>query len=246
MKALPIWIDLASTDVAGSRAFYEPLLGWETQELPPEAGGYAFFSRGGRIAAAAGPTQGPGQPTAWQVYFGTDDADETARKVTAAGGTVVAPPFDVLDQGRMAVFQDPSGAFFSVWQPKEMAGLELVHEPGGFDWCELDARGIQTDKAFYRDVFGWSARDTDDGQPYTMWEVDGEDVGGGMEMPGTVPAEVPSFWQVYFRVADLEAAAAKVGELGGTVMMGPEAYPGGRFVIAGDPQGATFGLLIPK
>ena len=57
----------------------------------------------------------------WNTYIWVDDADETADKVRAAGGTVLIEPFDVMDAGRMAVFADPEGAVFCVWQAKEHA-----------------------------------------------------------------------------------------------------------------------------
>lgn len=114
----PSWVDASSPDIPASKAFYTGLFGWQAMELPPEAGGYVMFALDGAIVAAVGPTQGEGQLAAWSVYFATEDADETARKVEAEGGKVVVPAFDVLDQGRTAVFQDPTGAYFSVWQPK--------------------------------------------------------------------------------------------------------------------------------
>ncbi len=40
----PIWIDLATSDVAASRAFYGALLGWQSEEPNPEFGGYFNFT----------------------------------------------------------------------------------------------------------------------------------------------------------------------------------------------------------
>ena len=88
----------------------------------------------GKDVAGIGPLQSPQAPTAWMVYIGTTDADALAAKVQAAGGAVIAPPFDVGDQGRMAVFQDPAGAFISAWQPLAMSGFGAEwsrHASGG-------------------------------------------------------------------------------------------------------------------
>jgi predicted enzyme related to lactoylglutathione lyase len=73
---------------------------------------------------------------------------------------VVAPPFDVLKSGRMAMFQDPSGAFISARQPNEMIGAEVMGEPSSFAWAELNARGIDKAKQFYTRVFGWGQKES--------------------------------------------------------------------------------------
>ena len=116
---VPVWVDLSSTDAAKSRDYYSKLFGWKVELAPePDAGGYALAKLHGKDVAGIGPAQTPDGPSAWMVYIGTHDADKVAKAVEAAGGTVVAPPFDVLKSGRMAVFQDPAGAFISTFQPK--------------------------------------------------------------------------------------------------------------------------------
>src|SRR5260370_41345209 len=95
---------------------------------------------GGKRVAGIAPKMSPEAPTAWSVYIGTDDADDLAKKVQAAGGKLVAPPFDVGDQGRMAVFQDPTGAFISGWQPRAMNAAFPSGEPGTFAWAQLRSR----------------------------------------------------------------------------------------------------------
>ena len=155
----PVWVDLSSTDAAKARDYYTKLFGWKVELAPePDAGGYALAKLNGKDVAGIGPVQTPEGPSAWMVYIGTMDADETAKQVEAAGGKVIAPPFDVLKSGRMAVFQDPVGAFISVWQPHEMQGAQLMYEPNSFAWAELNARGIEKAKPFYTNVFGWGER----------------------------------------------------------------------------------------
>src|SRR5215216_183248 len=119
----PAWVDLSSADAGASRDFYGKLFGWDVQVNPdPQYGGYALARLGGRDAAGIGPKMDPNAPTAWNLYIGIDDIDALARKVTDAGGTVAMAPFDVGDQGKMAVFQDPTGAFISAWQGTRMGG----------------------------------------------------------------------------------------------------------------------------
>ena len=166
----------------------------------------------------------------------------------AAGGRVIAPPFDVGDQGRMAVFQDPTGAFISAWQSKQMGGFP-TGAPNTFGWAELNARGIDKAIAFYAAVFGWTHKTSEMGEgapPYTEFQLDGESIAGGMEMNQRVPADVPSYWMVYFTVGDVDKAFKNATATGGQEMLAPQDFPGGRFAILRDPQGAVFGLLKMK
>ncbi len=242
----PIWVDLSSADPAGSRRFYADLFGWRVDVDPdPQYGGYALAKLGGKDVAGIGPTQSKEQPAAWSFYVGADDASATAQKVRQAGGKVIAPPFPVGTQGTMAVFQDPSGAFISVWQPSENRGFEQGKD-NEFGWAELNARGIGNAIPFYETVFGWTAKRSEaagEGTAYTEFQLDGESVAGAMEMPAMVPAEVPSYWLVYFNVDDVDATATKVTAAGGRAVAPPMDFPGGRFAVVGDPQGAVFGLL---
>jgi predicted enzyme related to lactoylglutathione lyase len=242
----PIWVDLSSTDAEASRKFYAKLFGWTVEASPdPQYGGYAVAKIGDKDVAGIGPAQDPGAPSAWSIYVGSQDAEETAKKVQAAGGTVVVPPFDVADQGRMAVFQDPSGAFISAWQPKNMGGAQLLGVANSFGWSELSARGIEKAIPFYQEVFGWGAKKSEmsDGMDYTEFQLGGESIAGGMEMNSMVPAGVPSYWLVYFTVPDVDASFKQATEDGAQEMLAPQDFPGGRFAILSDPQGAAFGLL---
>jgi len=136
------WIELSTSDQLGATAFYSNLFGWEAEETPiPPDGIYTMFRMRGRYVAAAASQRederAQGVPPHWNTYVASDDADQTAKAAEAAGGTVLAPPFDVLDAGRMAVFADPQGATFGVWQPKNHPGAQLVNEPNTYGWSEL-------------------------------------------------------------------------------------------------------------
>ena len=62
-------------------------------------------------------------------------------------------------------------------------------------------------------------------------------------MSPTAPAQMPSYWSVYFNVDDIDRAHKTAIGVGGQEMMAPQEFPGGRFAIVRDPQGAFFGLL---
>ena len=62
-------------------------------------------------------------------------------------------------------------------------------------------------------------------------------------MPDEVPDEVPSFWTVYFAVADADATLEKATKLGGSVTIPATDIPPGRFAHLKDPQGAAFAVI---
>ena len=240
----PVWIDLASTDAEAARTFYSTVFGWAVDVNPdPQYGGYGRAKIDGKDVAGIGGTMSPGQPAAWSIYLGTTDIDQLAERVTQAGGTVVAPPFDVGDQGRMAVFRDPSGAHISSWQATRMGGFE-ADGPNTFGWPELNARGLASALPFYTEVFGWDPKTSGTPeQPYTEFHLDGESIAGALEMNPMVPAEVPSYWMVYFNVSDVDASYRAALDAGAREMLSPMDFPGGRLAILTDPQGAMFGIM---
>lgn len=237
LPGTPSWVDLGSPDQAASAAFYGGLFGWSFEADPnPEAGGYGMFRLNGHTVAGLGPQMSPEIPPYWAVYVTVADADATAAEVSAAGGQVVAGPFDVLTAGRMAVCCDPQGSFFSIWQPIDHIGATLVNDPGSFGWNQLAATDLAAVKAFYQRVFGWGVEAEGDGS--VIFTVDGRGVCGAHTAgEGDFPA-----WSVWFSVDECDASTAKVTELGGSVLMEPSDMGFGRGAVVSDPQGAVFGL----
>jgi predicted enzyme related to lactoylglutathione lyase len=191
------------------------------------------------------PQMQPGQPQMWMTYVSVEDAEAAAAKVSAAGGAVLAPPMDVMDLGKMAVFTDSTGAVFGVWQPGTFFGAARVNEPGAFCWNELGTRDVEAAKAFYGEVFGWTANElkierTEAGGPgpdvYIEWKLDGKDVGGMMDISGMLPEEASAHWLVYFAVTDADAAVEKVTAAGGEVRLSPVDIPAGRFAVVTEPD----------
>jgi predicted enzyme related to lactoylglutathione lyase len=247
----PSWVELSSPDPDSSAAFYGELMNWgATEPGPPETGGYQMFQQGDKSVGGLSRPMQEGQPTAWATYISVADADETAGKVKNAGGNVLVEPMDVTDIGRMAVFSDPTGAVFGVWQPKSFAGADLVNEPNSLCWNEVLTRDADADKAFYPAVFGWAAgRPGFAGAPesYTIWELDGKPVGGMMQMSDEYfPEQIPPHWSVCFAVSDCDATVAKARELGATITTEPMDMPIGRFAGMVDPQGAAFTVMQPS
>jgi uncharacterized protein len=241
----PLWIDLGSPDLAGSARFYSELFGWQAEDMGEQMGHYTMFRQDGKSVAAVAPLMSPQQPTAWSTYISTTNAEETAKKVTDAGGQVVSPPMQIMEEGTMAVCIDPTGAAFGLWQPNRMTGADLVNVPVSLSWNELATRDMAAAKTFYTKVFPWTAKSNPmpDGSEYVEWQIDGKSIGGGMQMGAQMPAQVPPHWLVYFAVANTDNTLKRAQELGAKVMMPAMDIPQGRFGVLTDPQGAAFAVI---
>ena len=243
LPGTPSWIDLGTSDVDGAAAFYRNLFGWDIPDDAPDTGGYRMCTLRGRPVAGLGPQQNPDQPPWWTTYISVRSVDETAAVIVADGGTIVVPPMDVMEFGRMAVAADPCGAVFSLWQAGTHKGAGLMYEPGTLCWNELSTRHPVEHVSFYTAVFDWEAFRTGGPAPYTEFHLHGNAIGGMMEMGAMFPPDMPESWTVYFAVADCDASAAKVAELGGALLVQPTDVPPGRFAVCQDPQGAVFQIL---
>jgi len=245
------WPELATTDQKGGVAFYRALFGWDVKDAPmgPDEIYSMFQMRGKPVGAAC--TLRPEErqmcvPAHWNSYVAVADVDETAKQAQAAGGKVFAPPFDVMDAGRMAVLQDPTGAVFQVWKANRSIGAEILNEPGALCWTELTTTDSKAAEAFYTKLFPWTAKHSAPGSPmeYTEFSVNGTPGIGMMPKPKEMPAHIPSYWMPYFQIASLDASFDKAKSLGAKVMVPPQAIPNtGRFSVQSDPQGAMFALF---
>ncbi|HET9591473.1 MAG TPA: VOC family protein [Solirubrobacterales bacterium] len=246
----PCWVDLATPDVEAAARFYGELFGWEVPELPTSAemGGYRRAKLGSRDVAGVMPLMQEGQPPAWSTYVSVDDIEAIGRAVQENDGTMIAEPMAVASYGRLAIFTDPEGAFFGMWEPADFAGAELVNEPGTVGWNELNTRNPEGAKAFYSAVFGWEPNDIEmkDGGTYTEWLVDGSQVAGMLDMRGRMPDEIPPHWGVYFGTEDADATVEKVKAGGGELLFGPMNIEPGRMATVKDPFGAFFNVMQPS
>jgi len=246
------WVDLATTDVDGAKAFYDDLLGVQAADAPgdpEETGGYGFLMRDGKMVAGIGPVQSGEGHSAWASYIKVEDADATAAKVKDAGGSVFFGPVDLPnDSGRVAMLRDPEGAFIGIIQQERHPGAQIVNEPGAWTWNNLLTRNLEGAKRFYGDVFGWTAIHNEEAPPgILMWQVEGqrwpEGMGGLMELGGELPVEMPPHWQVYFIVDNADQAIERAEADGAKLAFGPIDVPVGRLATMVDPQGAAVSII---
>jgi predicted enzyme related to lactoylglutathione lyase len=263
IPGVPCWVDTSQPDPDAAVDFYRGLFGWEFENvMPPDAPGKYFVARirGGDVAAVGSTPEGMPPMAVWNTYIWVESADDTAARVRDAGGSTITEPFDVMDAGRVAVFSDPEGAIFCVWQANGHKGARIVNEHASLNFNGLNTRDVNGAKSFYGAVFGWGTLLED-----TMWTLPGygdhlerdnpglrkmiAEVGGpaGFEdvvasinpIPDDQP-DTPPHWSVTFGVDDADAIAAKAAELGGKAVVPPFDAPWTRLTILEDPQGATF------
>jgi predicted enzyme related to lactoylglutathione lyase len=239
------WVDLATTDTDGAKRFYTGLFGWDVYDRPiPGDGVYTMLLREGKEVAALFEAQ-EGMPTAWSSYVTVESAESAASRAAELGGGVMAEPFDVMEAGRMAVIQDPTGAVVSVWEPRESIGAEFVNGPGALTLNQLNTSDPEAAAGFYRELFGWRIEEVAGGDQSYWGIYNGDTLNGGM-MPLPPDSPAPPHWLVYFGSADADADADRIGGLGGQVLVSPFDVPGGRILVAQDPQGAIVGLLAGR
>ena len=150
-------------------------------------------------------------------------------------------PMDVMDLGRMAIFTDPTGAFFGVWQAGEHKGAGVMVEPGARCWSQLLTRDIHAANAFYPAVFGWVVESDEDGD--AVWYLDGQPVAAGHTVGVEYPAEAPPSWLTYFLVTNTDTTVAQAQAAGGTVIMQATDSEYGRSAVLADPYGAVFAII---
>jgi uncharacterized protein len=272
IPGVPCALDTTQPDPEAAADFYGALFGWELEDvMPPESEARYFVARlRGLDVAAVGSIEFAAQTPTWNTYFGVDSADDTAAKVRDAGGGVLMDPLDIKPEaGRKAIFTDPEGAAFCVWQATSNKGAQLVNEPSTLVFNGLNTRDVDGAKSFYGSVFGWRTLTLDGGAE--MWTLPGygdylerdkphlpeqlaetggpgyEDVVASIDpIPDDQP-DTPPHWSVTFAVDDADATAARATELGGEVIVPPLDAPWSRpgyyrvrLTTVMDPQGATF------
>jgi predicted enzyme related to lactoylglutathione lyase len=264
---VPCWVDTTQPDAEAAIAFYSGVFGWEFEVQTPAGSPqpYHIARLRGRDVAGLG-SEPSGGPAVWRTYVRVDSADQTAAEVRAAGGRIIDEPVDVADAGRGAVFADPAGAVFGVWEPGRRQGAHLVNEPGTWNFSELNTPDPDGALAFYRRVFRWELSELD-AATGGFWRMPGygdflaandpevrarqADVGAPEGFEDAVawlipqrgdpgPGDPAAHWSVTFAVDDADAAAERAAKLGGEVLAPPFDAPWVRMTVLRDPAGAVF------
>lgn len=243
---MPYWIDLTTSDPRKSAHFYEQVLGWEVSAETQEDNPYQMARLQGLPIAGLipQPEEAP-MPDTWVTYFLSKDIDGDCQRTENLGGRILAVPQPV-QLGHMALLADAAGGMFGLIQPSGPEHFVAGGEPGTPVWHELTATTrFQHAMDFYGELFNWEIRameSEDENFIYATAEEDGAPFAGLWNAEGQFPPQVPSFWQTYLGVRDIDEAAKKAVELGGEIIREPWDSPFGRMCLLADSTGATVTL----
>jgi predicted enzyme related to lactoylglutathione lyase len=232
------WIELATNDAAAVKTFYTSLFGWTANDMPMPEGVYTMWQKNGHSLGAM--YQSKDIPPNWASYVNVANVDDSAKKAQSLGANLIAPPFDVMDVGRMSVVADPQGATFCLWQAKKHIGATIRDEANTLCWNELMTSDIVAARDFYKGLFGWNLELS---PQYTEIHVGPVPVGGMMQITPDMMGTPPN-WAPYFSVDDCDGTVAKAKSLGAQIYVPPTDIPNvGRFSVIADPQGAMFDVI---
>ena len=237
------WVDLMSSNPEKARAFYAGLFGWTFEVGPAETGFYAMAKLGGaNVAGVGGQPPGAQMPSAWNLYFATDDVDATVARAKELGGSLVMGPMNIMEEGRLAFLADPTGAHFGLWQARRHTGAQVIDEPGAMVWREVNTPDAAKARDFYGKLFNLEAKKLEGPMEYWTLHRGDQTVGGVLQMTKEWEG-VPPHWMTYFAVPSADAAVQKITELGGKVSVPPFDTPYGRISVVNDPTGAVFSIV---
>ena len=242
-------VDLMSRNLSEAKQFYTSLFGWQaidqdTQGGPP----YTIFTLAERQLCGLGQMsdemQASGMPPVWNSYVSVDDLEKTLARAEQLGATVTMPAMQVVDAGKMAVIQDPTGAFVSFWEKINHWGAAHVNDPNTWVWNELLCNNPNSAISFYSQLFEWRFEKEQSDSPNDYWLFENDQLRNGGLMQITEDMQgCPPNWSVYFAVSEIDRATDGVQRFGGQVLNGPFEVSVGQIAVVTDPQGAAFQLI---
>jgi uncharacterized protein len=268
LAGVPCWLDIRQPDPEAAKQFYGELFGWEFENTAPQTAPQPYYVarlRGLDVAAIGSPGTADTSPS-WNTYTAVESVERVTERVRQAGGTVVSAVMEIPGAGRMAVFADPQGAVFSVWEAASFIGAQLVNEPGTWNFSELHTTDPEASAQFYRSVFNWEVIDLAVGDSaFSFFRLGGygdslaannpefrdriaadesaatfADVVATLIDDSREPDATAPQWSVTFAVDDADAIAAEAERLGGKVILPPFDVEPVRMTVLADPQGAVF------
>ena len=243
-----IVVELVTPDLQAAKRFYAGLFGWTYRDTKSGSDDYAEASMDGHLVA--GLVQKPlvtGQrrQSVWLTFFAVRDVDSAAALAKQHGARLIAPPHDIANRGRAAVFADPQGAVFAVLASASGDAPDEMAEPGEWIWSSLSTTDPDTAAGFYQSLFDYEVFQLppDEGDQHLMMAGDGYARASANPLPAGSTTARPH-WLNYVHVEDVGRMAGRVRALGGRVLVEPRPdRHGGKVAIVADPLGAPFGLL---
>ena len=261
------WADLLPAEQSRAIDFYAALAGWNSAVGGAEFGGYALAFGGGADEGPAAMVAGinpsiatirafhegagrdaPEMQPAWTVYLAAEDLDAAVAAVISAGGQQLQPRMDIPGMGAATLCADPTGAAFGLWEGTGHHGFGVFGEHGGFCWAEVYSTDAAVSRDFFAAAFEMQATTLSESPEFTYYQLtaagQAEPTFGVMAMPESL-GDASSHFGAYLFVTDVDAAAGRATEHGGTVVRAPQDSPFGRMATLTDSEGATISIVDP-
>jgi len=234
-----IWHDLVTPDALSAGKFYEQLFGWQIDYEEQ----YAVVRNGNKLIAGilqVEPADGQERDAVWIPSVSVADIDAAAELVTANGGLILKGPADMEKRGRAVLISDPQRADMVLLNAKGGDPVDAEPAIGDWLWNEIWTDDPEVSEAFYATVLGYDQMVP--GDDYDVFVYQGKWRAG---MRHLQDKNDHMLWVPVVRVADPEATARRVEELGGVVWITPDEAPSkGNTALIGDTTGAL--LLIQR
>jgi predicted enzyme related to lactoylglutathione lyase len=240
-----VWHDLVTDDLDKARRFYGGLLGWKFERSThPLGGDYTLITLDGQYVGGMVRLEDPAEAdySRWLPYLSVADVDAAVRFAETAGGTAVVAPLELGNIGRAAAITDPQGAVVGLLRSRVGDPDDSIGPAAGrIVWDEMLAADQATAADFYGSLASLEVSTISRrGGEYTLLRAQGRDRAGVMERPDP---RVTPLWLTYFAVDDVAAAARRVTELGGEVLLAPSPdLREGQMAVVTDPGGAILAL----
>lgn len=118
-----VHMELSTSDVEAAKAFYQAVFGWQYHDMDMPSGPYTIVMAGDNSIGGMQVNPMPDTPNGWLGYVGVESVARTVATIESHGGTVLLPETDV-GMGKLAIFTDPQGAPFAIWEPVMPAAAE--------------------------------------------------------------------------------------------------------------------------
>jgi len=234
-----VWHDLVTPDAQLAGKFYEQLFGWQVEYQ----GQYAVVRNGNKLIAGilqVEPAEGREREAVWIPSVSVTDVDAAAELVKANGGMILKGPVDMEQRGRAVLISGPQRADMVLLRAKGGDPVDAEPAIGDWLWNEIWTDDPEITEAFYATVLGYD--EMAPGDDYDVFMYQGKWRAG---MRHLQDKKEHMLWVPVVRVADPEATAQRVEELGGVVWVTPEDAPSkGNTALIGDSSGAL--LLIQR
>jgi predicted enzyme related to lactoylglutathione lyase len=113
-----VHVELMSTDVDKSKAFYKELFDWQYEEMSMPGMNYTIIKVGEGTGGGMMKNPMPGASSMWMPYVLVDDVKAAINKAKSFGAKVLKDITEVPDMGSFSVITDTTGAMFGLWESK--------------------------------------------------------------------------------------------------------------------------------